>query len=313
MLSRCRVILVLLAIFVLVASSVTIGVYHYLTRKPTFPKPPAYFREEDVSHTKEYQITLKHDLWENRTQQIQFWIDRINELFPVMNATMEKGTERLYSQYHMDANGMRRCFSSGALHIRQRENIKGGKYEGKTTLDIKQSGYDWEVCPLPFWPAEHLYNVTSQKCENDVHPCFSKHSRVSKVVLEGLGHSWKTCEDLHRVFPGLFAKNKNKLNRRRTRWVHMWEYSGYIYDTKFVWGFDNAYPNEKRAASGTGMPPGGEWSLRVYPVVDGPNPQWNETLAKEIDDFYFKMVLAFTKFDHHVGCVHDYFRNGWRN
>jgi len=265
-----------------------------------------------MGHTKEYQITLKHDLWgQNRTKQIEFWVKKMNELMPILDIKIEDGTERIYNQHHMETSGFRRC-GTRFVHVRQRRNVKGGKYEGKTTLDIKANGYDYEVCPLPFWPAEDLYNNTKQKCENDVHPCFSKHSRVSKVVLDGLHHKFETCADLHRIFPYLFKKNKNKPKHRKTKWIHMWEWSTVLYDTAIVFGFDNSYPTEKRAISGGGMP-GGEWSMRAYPAVDGQFPQWNETLAKEIDDFYFKMVLAFTKFDHHVGCVHDYFRNGWRN
>jgi hypothetical protein len=269
---------------------------------------------DHIKHTKEYQITLKQVDWSNREAALDIWIAKFNSLFPLMKVNKKGAFERIFLQRGLRASGSNHCKISGRTHTRVREYLSG-PYTGQT-LDIKHSGYPWEVCGLPFWPSETWYANASQKCEQDIHPCFSKNSRVTKFFFKDVTPI-KYCSDLIELLPDAFGslseyeRHANKPRQKGVTYIYVWEYQSIVYDNlKVIFSFDIKYHSYDSALAGKRQPANGEFSIRIYPELDGANPVWNSTWVKEIDNFYFNLVLAFDKFSKHIVCAKEYFRTG---
>merc|ERR1712137_10759 len=219
----CRVIVLLLGLSVVLGGCV--GLWVCVWERIPLPDPPPHYDPFDVRHTKEYQITIKQSDWNHRDAVLAIWVEKINELLPELNLTEANRSHRIYSQSGHSVQGSSACKADHKMHVRSR-NFTVGKYQGTTSLDIKQSGYDWEACPLPFWPAEGVHSV--QKCEHDVHPCFSKHSRVTKVFFDSF-QGFDTCGDLMELLPDAFYKvgtsgRNHSVKQKTASWVSLTEF-----------------------------------------------------------------------------------------
>jgi len=266
-----------------------------------------------IKHTKEYQITLRQSDWKDRDMTLNNWISTFNSLFPLMKVNRQDAFERIFLQRGLHVKGHNRCRMHGKAHMRVREYISG-PYSG-ATLDVKESGYPHEVCGLPYWPSDRFYNTSSQKCEEDIHPCFTKNSRVTKIFFNE-PPDIKYCADLHEIFPEAFLTmtehdlQTNKPRIKGATYIWVWEFQANVHGRKVIFSFDIKYPNLQIANSGIYPPSNGEFSIRIYPDLDGAYPVWNETWVQEIDTFYFNLVLAFDKFSEHITCAKSYFKTG---
>jgi len=283
----------------------------------SIPLPPSYFNPSEIRHTKEYQITIKQTDWVIRDHSIQIWVNKMNELLPELNLTEHNRETRIYAQTGYGVHGSDHCRASHKMHVRGR-NFTNGKFAGSTSLDFKQSGYDWESCPLPLWPSESAMGHSVQKCEHDIHPCFSKHSRVTKLYFSNYTQ-FHTCGDLVHFLPDAFYKidesyHNNPIKQKSRTWVHLTEYSGILGgDTDFSVSFDIRYKTRDLAKYGKEKPSHGEFSIRLSCVKDRDTfygSEWNEEVLDAVDQLYFNLVLAFDKFPEHIECANEFFRTG---
>lgn len=284
-----------------------------------YPSPPAYYDPSRVEMTKEYQITLKSLEWTNRSAALEIWEAKINEVFPLFDLSIKTRTHRIYSQQNLETEGSSYCEADHKMHVRVRKH-RWGEHAGTSSVDVKYSGYYCDNIPLPFWPAEKYVKNSTQKCEHDVHPCFSKRSRVSKVIFPDFRHM-NRCSDLMDAFPDVFytlpeSKRDNLMPIKALAFVSATEYQGFFPDgTKWKISFEMKYGTPLAAYQGTTTPVDGEFSIRIHaldPDVDY-EEVWNTLLVSQLDIAYYQLVMAFDKFPHHIECAKKFFRTGKQN
>lgn len=288
-----------------------IGLMGWLLYHPV-PTIPDYFDPSLIEYSREYQITINQPDWTNRSAMIEIWLEKVNEFLPELGFTMKDQVSTWYSQSQFTATGSERCKASHKMRLRTR-NYTDGDRGGGSSVDLKQSGYDWESCPLPFWPASKYLSDSVQKCEQDIHPCFSKHSRVSKIYFDSF-RGISTCKDLVDLYPDAFQRltnveYKHKLSVRNYHCISLTEFSKTIGNTRVKLAFDIKYSSENGAKFGDVQPATGEFSIKISTEENREGfyqSVWNEELRARIHEAYFRLVLLFDKFEDHIHCANEY-------
>ena len=300
------VALLLCVMTIMFALAIVVPVVVVATRTKT-PDPPSYASWADMRNSVEFQIMLSTPQeWIRRDDMIKKWVTAMNahnsfNVFNTKDAEMD-----VYLQFHLSTGGHDRCRSTGGMKVRYRSYVFGKKY----TLDIKKDEDYNESCNQPYWPAREYYDTAEWKCEEDVHPCFTKYTMESRVYIDDPFRDFNTCEELVEVFPDAFphVDDGNKHNSIKM------DFNGYWYKlqwrgmtgnyTNFEVTFTIQYRTMVEATSGIAEMVTGEWSLRFY-VPHG--QKWEEDVVNEFEQMYFSLILLFdnTKEDQQQ-CARDY-------
>lgn len=310
---KCKIsrgVIILLLVTLILIVLVIVGTTTTLVFVLWGESPPPYFSSSDVKNTIEFQIDLKPKTdWENREEMVNYWIQAINQNTTLFQIQRENATEDVYMEYHLIATSDKRCSLSEDIKIRFRAYV----YSQENTIDLKSKEDTWlRACSEPFWPAEEYYANSKQKCEEDFHPCFEKHTRGSSVYFDDPRKSFPYCKDLLDVFPYAFPTitEENAMNRVaasvKTYW---WKLNWKIpldYDMMFEITFTMKYDNVQQAEGSISSPINeGEWSGRLYSPTDS---DMNEDILSSIENLYYRLVLQFdTTNDEHIECANYYF------
>ena len=233
-----RKLIILLALTVvlilgLVAATIIVVPTVTILLKVPLPPTPDYEQPGDVRYSAEYQIALDpKESWNPRDAMLTQWINSMNDF---ANGTFvlrkEDAIESVYQSYHLPVS---KC-GTGPAKLRIRNYVTGPK-TGQLTIDIKMDGDSYKDLEyLPYWPAEDFKNKSTEKLEKDVHPCFGKYSRGTRLYLNYLPPLYK-CKDVEPLFPGILYKCDEECythtltnETQNYKWNHQW--SGKIFNT----------------------------------------------------------------------------------
>jgi len=291
LLSLGAVLIILLLVFAIISLIITLSVTRSScsTVSPTLVVPT--LQNSLLKHSQEYQLKLDVEQWTNRDEMLRIWNQAVMELNPTFNLTGRKIKEVIWEEYKLDAT---ECKSDATFRVRDYVA------KGKTTIDIKENAEDDEekACSYPFWPSSKLLEKSSQKCEEDIHKCFRKFSRKTKVEFRNIT-SFHTCLDLVTVYPWAFGsldmyhlENKLLIEKNRSPW---WvaSLSGRIDDTKFGIEFTLEYDTMEEALNPTHPPKSGEWSIRIFTRQSGFSTDWDEKIVSETNKLWEEMGARF--------------------
>jgi hypothetical protein len=286
------------------------------------PIPPEFIESNYILNTREYQITLNPKEWTKPNETLILWLEQMNAHNKLLSLRFEDAKERIFTQLGYTTEGSSKCNGVKGLSFRVRHFLTGEEV-GNTTVAIKHSGHERQVCPLAMWPAEEFLNRTVQKCEEDIHPCFSKYSRGTSVKLRGIFNP-ESCEDATRLFPWAYPEGSYDFGAKphpKTNYT-IWEsrVSGMLNDTKFLITFELKYkvkwpvvlkhlPKGQKMAANTG-----EWSIKVFKRWDpvAGTYSWNQEVLKAVNDMFFHLILIYDKYSDqvHKECARTYFSTG---
>lgn len=287
----------------------------FLTRY-TVPDPPNYFHQEDVRDSVEFQIALRpHEKYTERDEMFDLWISAINA-YSNLTITREEASTEIYTQFHYSTGGSNHCKTPSDFKVRVRHLF----YAQTTVLDIK-GGENIvpkdKSCNQAYWPAEEYYDSSSQKCEEDMHPCFSKFTRGTAVTFQEPHKQFDTCKDLINVFPDAFYNTKDVHNSIGKEGVGNWyklQWKGTLgeythYEMQFT--LEYAYSTTEVILGHIPMVEG-EWSLRFW--TDAGNP-WEMDVVEELERLFYLLVLEFDTPDYaeHYDCANDFLDGGTEN
>ena len=301
-----------LIVILAVVAGLSIFLPIYFTRY-TVPEPPSYFRYEDIRETVEYQIALRpHDAWTDRETMINLWISTINHFSSSLKLFRGTSVVDYYRQAHLTTSGSSHCRTRDTK-VRTREYL----YSKKTVIDVKggESDHDKEdSCNKAFWPSEAYYNVSSQKCEEDLHPCFSKYTRGTAVTIQDPHFQVKTCKELKNIFPDVFYKvnpsnEHNEVKVQESGYWYKREWAGIAgnhthYQLVFTINYHEVLSEVLR---GNVPIEEGEFSLRFW--VDY-GLKWEKPVVDDFQALFYQLLLVYDKDDEeHVDCANT-FLNG---
>ena len=305
-------VLALLCLLV-VSASVSIGVTVHFTsssKADTVP-PPSYFHASDVLESVEYQIALnpKPD-WTERDKMVDKWIASMNEYSELLQLQKEDATEEIYLQYHIRTSAHHLC-NTPEFKIRVRKSLMDPTW---TTVDIKGDEGDKDVtCDDPYWPAERYYNVSRQKCEEDLHPCFDKFTRGTSIAFPpSAPPNITTCQDLKELWPDAFStvNDENKDHKLELISRHLWwrlRWSGVVgdhmhYEVTFTVEYQGT--DVECILSGVCEIYEGEWSLRFFSEE---NQVWELDVIGDLQSTFYHLVIDYDEYEEHKECAHSYF------
>ena len=281
----------------------------YQDEKFWLPLPPDYFREEDLIYSHEYQIALnpKPD-WKDREYWIGKWIESMNEYNNYIHFRREDAKVELYKQYKLQTKAEHGCMASRSLIVKVRQYIN----VEKTTLDLKQDKGEEITCLLPLWPSERFYNQSKQKCEQDVHPCFDKYAKGSKVVFDEYYKEFETCGDLKEVYPDAFRKATGKYLTKPVKkkgpslwWKLQWKgVAGESTFYKVTYTIQYRRDDIKGAMEGTSDIFMGEWSMRLSSVDHKP---YEIEVIEDLESMFYNLILEYDVYEKHWDCAERYF------
>lgn len=302
-----------LAIFCLlvVSVSVSVGVGVSLGTRPKFVDPPNYFRSSDVLESVEYQIALNpKPNWTQRDEMVDKWIASMNDYSELIHLRKEDAVEEYYLQAHYRSYPTHICNTPYFL-IRMRQSLYDPKW---VTIDIKGDEGDKDVtCRQPYWPAERYYNMSRQKCEEDLHPCFDKFTRGTSIAfLPGTAPRFRTCQDMKELWPDAFdsVSDENKDNLLDEVGRHIWwrlRWSGLLGDhMRYEITFTIEYQGNDMDCITSGVCDiyEGEWSLRFF---SEDNQQWELDVIGDLQAMFYHLVIDYDEYEDHVECAHQYF------
>jgi len=249
-------------------------------------------------------------------------MDQMNSHNPLLNLTQEDAHMRIFTQVQYRTDDQY-CGGPDGIGFRVRHFIHGD-LAGNSTVNLKLSGRKWQVCGSAAWPAEQYLQDTVQKCEEDIHPCFSKNSRASSVSLPGFFVP-KKCVDVTDLFPYTYPVENYDIDdvpKGKTNYT-VWEmrFKGMMLDTKYTITFELKYNSSavftlKHLNDGFLVAETGEWSIKVLQRIDPLTGKytWNEEVLHHVDEMYFHLILLFDKYSDqaHKDCARNYFATGFK-
>eukprot|EP00012_Vannella_robusta_P006188 CAMPEP_0206204276 /NCGR_PEP_ID=MMETSP0166-20121206/13401_1 /ASSEMBLY_ACC=CAM_ASM_000260 /TAXON_ID=95228 /ORGANISM="Vannella robusta, Strain DIVA3 518/3/11/1/6" /LENGTH=339 /DNA_ID=CAMNT_0053623819 /DNA_START=672 /DNA_END=1688 /DNA_ORIENTATION=+ len=267
--------------------------------------PPSYFSWDDITNTIEFQIDLhpREDWSEDREKMVAIWIATINHYTDLFTIKRHQAIEDPYMQYHIIGTKEKRCSLTQDTKIRYRSYSSG-----ETVIDVKGTEHGFgRYCAEPYWPAEKYYSASKQKCEEDFHPCFYKHTRGTSVAFDDPKKTFPFCESLSDVFLYAFptiteenSKNKLSASAKQYWWKLQWKLS-LEHNMECDISFTVQYETEHDAKSRSGTVVSGEWSMRVFSVT---NEDWDEDILASLEDMYYHLILEFNQDDtEHTECA----------
>ena len=308
------ILLIILILAGLLATLISIGV---IDTHSNGADPPSYYDHNELLISVEFQISLnpKED-WTDRSGMLDHWIYSLNRYGgpDLWTLSLEDAHEMAYSQYHIDATGSEACKADEDTKIRVRNYVE----LNYTTIDIKHEADINEpgACGEPFWPAENYLNVSRQKCEEDVHPCFNKFARATSVMFDGEpDKQLTTCGDLTKIWPDAFPtineenegnslKNKKSKNYWRLQWKGIANNST-NWEVTFGIEYDRAITLEEILSNSTSLPiEEGEFSMRFY-TAEGKDRDPDVQL--QLQNVFYRLVIEYDTYVDHVMCAYEYF------
>lgn len=236
---------------------------------------PPYAEQVEVKNSKEYQIQLADlDMWLPRTARAEQWTKSTNDISAYLNLSMTDMKNYTRTQYAVDASS---CHNSQLFRVR--DYIDHPEYS--TTIDIKESTHEHEqACSFPFWPGYDVFDGSFQKCEKDIHRCYTKFSRETRITFANVT-TFTTCADLVHLYPYAF---KNIPYERlwvpviRTATEEYWwmgkfvgDMAGTAYEIEITLRYDSLNDLLTEA-----HPPNyGEWSIRIFTLNEGLTNDWD--------------------------------------
>ena len=288
--------------FVITVSVVMVGLYIV---KEIGPREPSYFSPDDMQRTVEFQLDLKPvEDWVDRSVMLERWMNFINTNSDIM-LYYDNADEEIYSQYHYDVYGRQRCNTPSDVRIRYRSFVYGRKNE----ITIKKDEELGEKCNQAFWPAEKYYNISRQKCEEDVHPCFNKFCRETTVTFDTPNRDYSTCADLVDVFPDAFpnlldSEVNNHIRKKSTEIWWKLKWTGSIgMATTYQVTFNINYASESSAITGYAPIIQGEFSLRYFTPA---GVDWEVDVVDELQELYFSLIVEFDPDEQHLYCEEEF-------
>ena len=274
-------------------------------------EPPHHARVEDIIETVEYQIALnpKED-WADRAGMMAKWVKAMNKHNSLIRFDMKDAIDDSYSEHNIQAAGESRCGTPQNMMTRYRHF----KRDGRVEFTIKRDEGDTKkrVCAQPLWPSAKFYNISSQKCEEDVHPCFTKFSRATTVVFPS-PPSIKICKHLVDLFPNAFPEiseldtfgNKVTTNVDLYWWRVLWKGdvgTQMSYQVTFTASYSLS---QAHAVAGDRKITQGEMSLRFSSKDNGP---WERYVVHQLQTMVYRLILDFDTYEEHKECAQRYLK-----
>src|SRR3990167_7454822 len=223
-----------------------------------------------TQNTAEYQIKLVLNDLTQRESMIREWIYTMSIMSNYLIFNFEHGQQSIREQYYLVPD-----ICGAPQTIRIRKYIYGTKYN-VTTLDIKSSARFYQnALSFPLWPAKEYSSSANQKYERDIHECREKYARETRIYLDGLSHSFVTCNDLHHYFPWAIKGSDDPLLVEPTEPWYVFTYSKVHDGTEITVTFTARYDSVDDAISGTSRPSSGEFSIRFSSKDHGINDEWD--------------------------------------
>jgi len=259
-----------------------------------------------IQETNEYQVKLhsfRFNTTEKRDDEVAKLLDVVGRLMDVDLSKRKQFTETLaiYNETQYDPKGCGYDYSE----LRTRDYWVGPKTNSSTMSINVNSGKDKTMAAtFPLAPNASILeddDDSEQKLEQDVHACFHKYNRKTKLKNLPMGYTIDSCGQLHESFPdapGLGDVDPHtRVNTTETS-IWVWEYmldGTWWYDTtKFKLLFTLYYDSLEEATTGEGDGPSGdsEFSMRFY------------SQGKGMADFEHDILVAIGQV--YLGILEDY-------
>ena len=261
--------------------------------------------DSHLKNTTEMQMDLKDfESWLDRDSKIEEMIHTMNKNSKYLDTSNAIVTDTVRKQYEIDAKP---CNCDLEFRVREYSDWKDGG--NIVTIDSKFNDPDINIaCTAPIAPGPSHYTTSSEKCELDMHECYTgdKYSREGRIFFPpGVYETPQTCSDMVDLYPGQFVDLALEdydisVSKKTTRYWYERKYIGYMKDSKYEITFTLHYNTLDQAKAGSEEPArDGEWSLRLYTLGDGFTDTWDVDVSKDATDLYTTMRQTYGK----NGCI----------
>jgi len=258
-----------------------------------------------LKNTTEMQMNLKDfESWLDRDAKIDEMIHTMNKNSKYLDTSNAILSEAVHSQYEIDAKP---CNCDLEFRVREYTDWKDGG--NIVTMDSKFNDKDINIaCTAPIAPGPLHYTTSSEKCELDMHECYTgdKYSREGRIFFPpGTYNTPRTCSDMVDLYPKQFVDLSPEdydipVSKKTVRYWYERKYIGYMKDSKYEITFTLHYNTLEQATVGSEEPAkDGEWSIRLYTLGDGFTDSWDVDVSKDTTDLYTIMKKTYGK----NGCI----------
>merc|ERR1712137_64254 len=246
-----------------------------------------------VTPTEEYQLVLDMSPWIDRDAQLTNWVEQINQ-HTQLNISLEDVHQSVREQYYLSVD------NCGTKHeFRVRDYLVG---TSGSTIDIKSSGKDQqEQADEPFWPSASVVDNSAQKLETDYHECETKFSRETRI-FSGYTQEYLYCIDLLRLYPWAFEEMTTEelwapITRKSSQIWWMGKIDSQYDLTHYQMEWTLMYNSLENAASGSGYPSRGEFSIRLYSHETEDGFVYETPFQQQVQDLWHHLMEYFGNFD----------------